>query len=312
LTKRTKIPLNIEADVLFKSDRECCVCDKPGDHIHQIDGKPDNNKFDNLAYLCFHCHHEASVKGGLKKKLTPLVITQYRDLKIRKVETKRKNALKVFSDPITRLNTDKLLEASKTAAIILEIDKIKQRFYEAKDDKRSEILDELNLYVNHKNYTIISYITSLLSLGVIYGRRAKTWQLQASIYSLAIVYFPHEEVGNNKKTREIVRQYCYIAHDICYDAFLYVKTITSAMYGLNLLKFLYREGKLRKLPFIQEKVNETYTQLEAVLQRTDRGNLDDFIQLTAIFKEDLTISSLTFPPFPAALEKKYRDEEDLA
>ena len=90
---RKKVSDEIQAEVIFKSNRECVVCDthKRGDHIHHIDGDNSNNEFENLAFLCFDCHSEATMQRSLKKKLTPKAIIKFRDHKYQVIATARKN-----------------------------------------------------------------------------------------------------------------------------------------------------------------------------------------------------------------------------
>lgn len=68
--------------VLFDHDRTCCVCrdsNKKFIQIHHIDGNKENNNPDNLAVLCLDCHTETQLKGGFYKKLSPNLVTRYRD-----------------------------------------------------------------------------------------------------------------------------------------------------------------------------------------------------------------------------------------
>src|ERR1039458_4973453 len=67
---RTEIPAETAAQVLFASDRTCCVCRKPEKpvQIHHLDENPANNDADNLAVLCFDCHHETHIRGGFCRK----------------------------------------------------------------------------------------------------------------------------------------------------------------------------------------------------------------------------------------------------
>lgn len=78
--RRTEIPPLVAAEVLFQSDRTCCVCN---DHskpvqIHHIDGDPSNSITDNLAVLCFDCHHKTQTYGGFARGLDAPQILLYR------------------------------------------------------------------------------------------------------------------------------------------------------------------------------------------------------------------------------------------
>ncbi len=78
---RVDIPAELAAQVLFHSDRTCCVCRTKGKatQIHHIDDNPSNNVFENLAVLCFDCHTETQVRGGFHRKLDGEQVVLYRD-----------------------------------------------------------------------------------------------------------------------------------------------------------------------------------------------------------------------------------------
>jgi len=88
---RTPIPNDLAADVMFASDRICCVCMERGKamQIHHIDEDPSNNEFENLSALCLECHNDTQLKGGFGRKLNSDLVIKYRDGWLQKVETRR-------------------------------------------------------------------------------------------------------------------------------------------------------------------------------------------------------------------------------
>ena len=88
---RANIPEDIAAQVLFLSNRVCCVCRDPAKspQIHHIDENPSNNSIDNLAVLCFECHHKTHIKGGFARKLDAAQVRLYRTEWLHLVEHKR-------------------------------------------------------------------------------------------------------------------------------------------------------------------------------------------------------------------------------
>ncbi len=72
MPNRIDIPPEIAAQVLFDSDRTCCICQEPGKaiQIHHID-EDSSNSFDlaNLAVVCFEDHDKTMVRGGFGRKL---------------------------------------------------------------------------------------------------------------------------------------------------------------------------------------------------------------------------------------------------
>jgi hypothetical protein len=78
---RIPIPDNLAAEVLFASNRSCCVCRNPGRkvQIHHIDANPANNDFCNLAVICNDCHSDAHTTQAFARNLTPDLIRKYND-----------------------------------------------------------------------------------------------------------------------------------------------------------------------------------------------------------------------------------------
>src|SRR5438067_486470 len=91
---RTEIDADIAADVLFLSDRTCGVCREPNKpvQIHHIDENPSNGGADNLAVLCFECHHLTQLRGGFDRKLDAAQVLKYRADWFARVASKRDKA----------------------------------------------------------------------------------------------------------------------------------------------------------------------------------------------------------------------------
>lgn len=78
-------------EVLFLSDRTCCVCRTTGRavQIHHINEDPSDNDIRNLAVLCLECHNETQIQGGFGRKLGAGLVTRYRDHWLAVVELRR-------------------------------------------------------------------------------------------------------------------------------------------------------------------------------------------------------------------------------
>jgi len=89
--QRIEIPKELRVEVLFASDRTCCVCRVKGKptQIHHIDDNPAHNVFENLAVLCFDCHNLTQVRGGFHNKLDAGQVRRYRDDWLNKVARTR-------------------------------------------------------------------------------------------------------------------------------------------------------------------------------------------------------------------------------
>lgn len=78
--KRIPVPKDTEAEVLFKANHTCSVCNNPsfGVQIAHIDNNPSNNEESNLIVLCTHCHDKASSKSPITKSYTQLELKKYK------------------------------------------------------------------------------------------------------------------------------------------------------------------------------------------------------------------------------------------
>jgi len=78
--ERIPIPEPLASEVVFESDRTCCVCHQPGRRIqiHHLDDNPANNVKANLAVLCLECHDETQRRGGFGRGLNAEVVLRYR------------------------------------------------------------------------------------------------------------------------------------------------------------------------------------------------------------------------------------------
>jgi hypothetical protein len=91
---RTEIPRDVAAQVLFASDRTCCVCNVSGLQlqIHHIDGDPSNHDAANLAVMCLQDHALTEVRGGFGRRLEAEQVRTYRDDWLRRVKERRERA----------------------------------------------------------------------------------------------------------------------------------------------------------------------------------------------------------------------------
>jgi hypothetical protein len=88
---RITIPDDVAANVLFRSDRTCCVCHKAGKQvqIHHINDNPADNNPSNLAVLCLECHAQTQISGGFGRKLNAKLVILYRDHWLSIIEMRR-------------------------------------------------------------------------------------------------------------------------------------------------------------------------------------------------------------------------------
>lgn len=85
MNKRKKTPGNVEAEVLIASKRRCTICfgidgdvsEKKGQIAH-LDKNPNNNKIDNICYLCLPHHDQYDSQTSVSKNYTIHEVKKYR------------------------------------------------------------------------------------------------------------------------------------------------------------------------------------------------------------------------------------------
>jgi hypothetical protein len=80
MTRRSKIPKQIEASVLFENEHTCCICRERGKDVitHHIDGDKNNNDSTNLAVVCLDCHSKITGARGLGRKYSTMEVRKYK------------------------------------------------------------------------------------------------------------------------------------------------------------------------------------------------------------------------------------------
>lgn len=305
--KRTKIPKATDAEVVFKSDMKCCVCKKKGDHIHHLDGKPDNNKFENLALLCFEHHELASIKGNIGKKLKKEAIVKYRNQHYQEIENARKRALGVFDNPIkNNFSEELLLSTTKTAIILVELDKIKNKYFGAEWEERSDILHEISIYHDHMTHRLSFAVLDFLELASSQTRAGLTESVAIAIDSLVLTYchpFDNSKPKQKKQSIELGKLGIRIGENIAYDSFIHLRDLNLAMWGLTIIKYVYREAKREGIKELVEEVKNVYKGLGNTLKRPERDDLGNAQQMLKEFYADLDVWDLAFPVLSPPLMK---------
>jgi len=295
-----KIPKKIATEVIYKSDRKCCICKEEGVHIHHLKGKNDN-RFENLVFLCFKHHDEVSKSGGLSRNLTPEIIIAYRDDHYKEIEIMRNNRKAVINNDISQLTEELLLTASMNAQIILEIDKIAEDFFNSnvKDDK---ILNRLAKYEPHTNNRIALAVFEFLDRVADMTRTGIPADIHLSILFLIDSFFPDvKNFENVNETVELGNMCIDIGFNITYDSAIYLKKLRVVMYGLTIIKCVYIKAKEFQIEELLNRVSEIYSEIEASLERPERNDLSETMELVAIMKSDLDSRGLRFPSLPQHL-----------
>lgn len=307
---RKKIPGHIEADIMFKSHLQCCVCQQKGDHIHHIDENPSNNNLDNLILLCFKHHELATIKGNLSKKLTKPTLLKYREEHYRNIENERRAKSKSFDKPLieSNLTEEKLLEISKNALIIIELEKIKERYFKAEWKEKSEILSELHKYAHHTNIRLAFEVLQFLSMAANQTRSGMPEQNALGIYSTLSDFIPHFDAEEQIHFVELGKESIDIAFSITYDSFIYLRKLSVAIWGLTIVNEIYLIAKQCNNFEIKALIKEFYSNIHLSLNRPERDDLKSACILVKAFETNLEENSLSTPVLPREIYLMIQNE----
>jgi hypothetical protein len=220
--------------------------------------------------------------------------------------TKWKN-LHRHTEPIT-LNSSKkekpltaedVFQLSKSAAILIEVIKIEDEFFEADWPERKNIIEKLYKYSEHSDHRVTYEVFEFLQ-AIAYQTRSKMpFDISISIHTLILSYFPNAyESKNSLYVRELGYTAVLIAWGIVYDALIHLNNLAIAEWALTIFKFIYQQGQVQGTTYLAEKINERYDDLERNLKRPERTDLGPALELVKIFRADMTTSGLTNPILP--------------
>ncbi len=220
------------------------------------------------------------------------------------VTKSNKNKESSSQQKATSITEADLLQVSKTAVIIVEILKIRGRFFDSDWEERKIIIRELYAFSDHTSIPVAEVVIDFLSGIADQVGRETPENLVVSLFSLTIDYFPYsDDPLDNEKIENLGEQCANLASSLVYDASIKYRDYQVIMYGLTILKFIYKKAKQYSLSKLVQKVDDTYLELESQLQRPERNDLTDPLQLVNVFKQDREEGTLSFPPLPENLHR---------
>ena len=229
----------------------------------------------------------------------PLSHDKYRQRKLQDDRFDDKNAKQTS----IQLTEEDVLRITKTAIILLEIEKIKEEYYNSEWDERENPLNKLYRFVDYSNEKIANVIFQFLDSVAGQTRAQMPSDIACSLHSLILTFFPSSYDTERAERIENGKQCVYIGFSLVYDAFIHLNNFRIAEYGLSILKFIYREGKRNGMSELVEVVLNKYKELEQTLERPERNDLENAKKMVQIFKDDLETWDLAFPILPDHLYK---------
>ncbi len=201
---------------------------------------------------------------------------------------------------------DDLFRITKDALITIELEKIKEEFFDYDlEHLREKSLRKLFKFSDHTTVRISKEVFSFLSDIASTTRSGLTAEIAFTIRSLIVNFFPYEgDVEKNDEIEAIAQECIDTGNSMFYDAAIHLGNLKIAIHGILILKWIYWIGKNRKMESIKEKVLKTFEELRLTLQRPERSDLEHAKELLQIFKEDLDTRGLSYPRMPDHLLEK--------
>ena len=150
---RTKVPAEVETELLLRSARRCCIClglrfdaDEKAGQVAHLDGDRQNHSLGNLAWLCLYHHDSYDGRTSQSKGLTIGEVKAHRARLCEMVEVRGQSS---SSDAKSSIRSDRHNE---------EVLKVVQRYHSISDDQ----IDALNREILTRVQKIFSFCNSLV------------------------------------------------------------------------------------------------------------------------------------------------------
>lgn len=298
--KRKTIPEGVSTDVLYESDRICCVCHQPGlaVQVHHIDGDHSNNAPHNLAVLCLEDHARVSSKSTMGKGISPALLTKYRDEWCQVVRSRR-DAL-VAKPTVVAGSPDAYIEALACH----EVRKISFRMDSHNWASVEKCLDEIAPYPASWHYgdQLRNEVLDILYSLACSTRHKMPESVANQIESIASTALPIASLvapAQKLPTEEQIRIFqsaLSIGFSLAHDAVKYLKNHEVMFAGTHLLRTVLRYSHLNKL---EELKQETLGRFEHLLEVAGHAK-DEHAKEWIIFDRDdaLALDGDPLPKMP--------------
>lgn len=189
--------------------------------------------------------------------------------------------------------SDDLLEAAKSAVILVELEKIKYRYFHAENYKRDEILDELRIYkaILTDVSTIEIYSFLLEIANSIHYKTPEDFGLK--LFTLVTYFFPED----TKEPKNLYRQSISIGSALLSSGIFTLEDLKIGVYGLSIWKWVYLNAKRKGYKIIIDRIHREYQIFKEFFYEDNVkiSNYEGKLKIIEIFEEDLKVEGLNFP-----------------
>lgn len=288
--RRPKVPRKIADDILFRSDRKCCICRRQGirPQIHHIDGNSSNNDPDNLIPLCPNCHSEIEQKGGSGRDCTQGVLRKYRDDWFKEVVNYRKKKVK------SKSNKDKIdilvaLAQHDVRRISYQIEAARFNW-----EKINSLLQKLFPYGRDFEYDVRSEIIYVTSIVANHTRHCEQKEVIKTLLDVLIESLPIYSIVNplkrklSNKNIELILRAVEIIHTVLWDTCRYLRDLEITEEGANSLYYILKYARLNKLKKVKKRAMEVFNECEKICD--EERNSHKFLKGKEILEKEKSLA----------------------
>jgi len=193
---------------------------------------------------------------------------------------------------------ENLLNIAKTAIIIIELEKIKEEFFDSTDWLvRERTLRKLYKFSRHTTLPLAKEVFDFLWDISIMTKRELPNNIASIVQSLIINYFPDTDNNNHEQIQGIANQCIQIGSNFTYYAAVNIKDLRITAHGLYILKWINHLSRKREILGVTDKIIEEHDILESDLKR-EKEDFSDALRLIQIFKNDLKSPRAIYPDLP--------------
>lgn len=199
------------------------------------------------------------------------------------------------------LSESELLEAAKSAVILVDLAKIKYRYYQSELHLREDILDELRVYKPIlTDITTVEIYNFLFEVADSINYRSSD-DFGEAIFLLVMHFFSEE----TKEIDTILDISINIGSQLISASIFNFENFKIGVYGLSTWKWTYMNAKWRGKKEIMGRIKSEYEQMKNFFYEDNVkiSNYEGKIQLIEIFEKDLEKADLTFPRIPNKILK---------
>ena len=261
--------------------------------IHHLDENPSNNEFENLALLCLAHHHEATIEGGLARKLSSETIRRYRKERYEQTERKRKMEKLIQAES----QSDEKFETYVQAVEVSEIRKIRAQLAFDKFENAEALLKKLSDYWGCGDKTKLAILDALSQIAQ-KARHGLTSELSRKIHGIASNVLPpwnswwFQKRKLPQKDEAMFERSEQFGFVMAYDGALYLKNLSIVNDGGFFLWAALRIGHgcdCKKL--IENSSRDFGTSINAA----ERGNFPEARRLLINFRDQATQQNILYP-----------------